>query len=80
MFFMRSCQTLKKTTHRKPEMLCPLTGAVTVNRILSKHIELSILCDDATATIVTSCIHSRLRLQFDHLLGLVWLRLPATFS
>lgn len=57
-----------------------LTSAVTVNGIFAKHVELSVLGDDAAAAVVTCRVHGRLGLQFDHLLGLVRLGLSATFS
>lgn len=39
-----------------------LTSAITVNSIFSKHVELSILGNNAAASIVTSCIHGCLSL------------------
>lgn len=57
-----------------------LTGAVTINGVFSKHVQLPILGDDAAAAIVASRVHCCLGLQFDHLLGFVGFGLPATFS
>lgn len=72
----------KKGAVRKKTLkyLCQLTGAVTVNGILAKHVKLSLLCDDAAAAVIASSVHGRLRFQFYHLLWLVRFGLPATFS
>lgn len=59
---------------------CQLTGAVTVYSIFAKHVEFSILGDNAAAAIVACCVHGCLGLQFDHFLGLVRLGLSTTFS
>lgn len=57
-----------------------LTGAVTVNSIFAKHVQLSILGDDAAAAVVACCVDSCFCLQLDHFLGLIRLGLSATFS
>lgn len=50
-----------------------LTGTVTVNGILAKHVELSIFSDNAATAIVAGRVDGRLGLEFDHLLGFVGL-------
>ena len=58
----------------------PLTGTVTVDSILPKHVQFAILSDDAAAAIVAGCADGYLALQLDHFLGLVRLWLPATLG
>ena len=57
-----------------------LTGAVAVDGVLAKHVELSVFGDDATAAVVAGRVHRRLALQLDHLLRLVGLWLSAALG
>lgn len=57
-----------------------LTRAVTVDSILSKHIKLPVLREDAAAPIIASCENGHFALQLHHFLRLVRLWLPATLG
>ena len=57
-----------------------LTGAVAVDGVLAKHVELSVFGDNATAAVVAGRVHRRLALQLDHLLRLVGLWLSAALG
>ena len=57
-----------------------LTGAVAVDGVLAKHVELSVFGDDAAAAVVAGRVHRRLALQLDHLLRLVGLWLSAALG
>ena len=57
-----------------------LTGAVAVDGVLPKHVELPVFGDDAAAAVVAGRVHRRLALQLDHLLRLVGLWLSAALG